>query len=93
MMTILRRARPELQFCLEMITRDPLRVPCLTKPFWATLDMIPGSLLAATLAMVRANPPRQPLPRISELPMSEKLEAEDSAVRTSIAYSRRRLAL
>ena len=28
---IIRRARPEVQFSLEMITRDPLEVPCLTE--------------------------------------------------------------
>ena len=28
---VLRRARPQLRFSLEMITRDPLRIPCLPR--------------------------------------------------------------
>src|SRR5207237_7029641 len=34
---VLRAARPAVRLNLEMITRDPLRVPCLTEKYWATL--------------------------------------------------------
>jgi sugar phosphate isomerase/epimerase len=34
---VLAKANPQLQFNLEMITRDPLKVPCLTAKFWATM--------------------------------------------------------
>ncbi len=37
-----RHARPEIRLNLEMITRDPLKIPCLTPRYWATLDHIPG---------------------------------------------------
>ena len=93
MVATLRRARPELQFCLEMITRDPLLVPCLAKPYWATLGSVPAWHLAAALTAVRANAPKQPLPDVSQLTLPEKLELEDSAVRKSVAYSRSRLRL
>src|SRR6185437_7355223 len=33
---VLRDARPGIRFNLEMITRDPLKVPCLTQSYWAT---------------------------------------------------------
>ena len=39
---VLREARPEIRFNLEMITRDPLKVPCLTDRYWATFADLPG---------------------------------------------------
>src|SRR5262249_18069033 len=50
---VLRRARPEVRFNLEMITRDPLKVPCLAPKYWATFADLPGRHLARTLALVR----------------------------------------
>ena len=45
-----------------MITRDPLSVPCITDRYWATFADLPARELARTLALVRAHPPREPLP-------------------------------
>ena len=74
---ILRAARPEIRFNIEMITRDPLRVPCLAEKYWATFPDLPGRHLARTLSLVRDHPPSRPLPRISQLPRDEQLRAED----------------
>jgi hypothetical protein len=30
---ILKRAKPDIRMMLELITRDPLKVPCLTRTF------------------------------------------------------------
>lgn len=84
----LRRANPAIRFNLEMITRDPLRIPCLTRGYWATLDDISGRRLADTLATVRAHAPRQGLPRISELTAAQRLEREDDNVVRSLRYAR-----
>ena len=65
MVAVLEKANPKVQFNLEMITRDPLSIPCLGEKYWATLDRVPGRDLARALAWVRANPRKQPLPRIS----------------------------
>ena len=62
---VLRQAQPSLNFSLEMITRDPLKVPCLTEKFWATMLAVPGADLARTLAWVRKNKPVRPLPRVA----------------------------
>ena len=59
------RANPKIQFNLEMITRDPLEVPCLTKHYWETWSKPDGEALAATLDRVRRNSPKKELPRIS----------------------------
>lgn len=42
---------------LEMITRDPREIPCLTEKYWATCDDLNGVHLARTLSQVRANNP------------------------------------
>jgi 3-oxoisoapionate decarboxylase len=47
---LLRRSRPKVTFSLEMITRDPLRVPCLTERYWATLPERHARYPARTLA-------------------------------------------
>jgi sugar phosphate isomerase/epimerase len=93
MVGILRRARPELQFSLEMITRNPLQVPCLARPYWATFEALPGTFLAETLSMVRAHPPRKPMPDLSGLTREQKIEAEEQAVRRCVAYARESLQL
>jgi sugar phosphate isomerase/epimerase len=89
----LRTARPEVRFNLEMITRDPLKVPCLTQKYWATFPDFPASGLARALAMVRAHAAKRPLPRISGLSQAEKFEREDENVRRCLAYAREHLGL
>jgi sugar phosphate isomerase/epimerase len=93
LVTILRRARSGIRFNLEMITRDPLRVPCLTEPYWATLGDVPGRDLARTIALVRRRGRKDPLPRISSLPLPGQLAREDSNVRRSLAHARQHLGL
>ena len=84
----LRKARPEVRLNLEMITRDPLRVPCLTKKYWATLEQVSGSILAEALARVRRHKPARPLPVVSPLGHRAQLEAEAANVTASLAYSK-----
>ncbi len=38
MVNTLRARDPEILFCLEMITRDPLKIPVFTDKYWATFD-------------------------------------------------------
>jgi 3-oxoisoapionate decarboxylase len=89
----LREARPEVRLSLEMITRDPLRVPCLSDGYWATLGDVPGRDLARTLALVRKHGRKTALPRVSPLAPAEQLAAEDRNARRSLAFAREHLAL
>jgi 3-oxoisoapionate decarboxylase len=89
----IRRARPDVHFSLEMITRDPLEIPCLTDPYWATFEDLNGVHLARTLRQVRETPPRKPLPQISGLTPEERLRLEIDLVEQSIAYARDHLGL
>jgi sugar phosphate isomerase/epimerase len=49
----IRKVRPDTKFTLEMITRDPLMIPCDTVPYWATFPDRGGIYLARMLEMVR----------------------------------------
>jgi sugar phosphate isomerase/epimerase len=89
----LRNARREIRFSLEMITRDPLKIPCLTESYWVTFPELPARDLARTLAMVRSHASKQPLPRISRLSPEEQIAAEDQNVRLCVTYARDRLGL
>lgn len=87
----LRKGNPRVRFQLEMITRDPLLVPCLTERYWATLGRVPGRDLARTLALVRraAAARKEPLPRVAPLPPDGQVAAEERNVRESFTFAAR----
>lgn len=89
----IRRARPKANFNLEMITRDPLKIPCLTDGYWETFPGRNGRHLARTLRWVRANRSAKPLPRVSGLDSRARLRVEEENVTNSLAFARRRLGL
>jgi hypothetical protein len=83
----LRAANPQIRLHLEMITRDPLRIPCLIQDYWATLGELPARELAAALSRVRRHASTADLPRISGLPETEQLAAEDRNIAESLRYA------
>jgi 3-oxoisoapionate decarboxylase len=89
----IRGAKPDVHFSLEMITRDPLEVPCLTDKYWSTFDDVNGVHLGRTLSRVRANRRRSPLPRITGLAPEDRLALEMELVDRSIVYARDHLGL
>ncbi len=86
-----RKIQPKARLNLEMITRDPLKIPCLTPKYWATLEAMPARRLATMLATVRAKAGKQPLPRVSNLTKDERLKREDDNVRQSLKYASQKL--
>ena len=93
MVAVLQEANAKIQFNLEMITRDPLKIPCLSPKYWATMKTVPARDLATTLAMVRRNAAKQPLPHTSGLDTEQQLALEDKNVRASLAHARQHLGL
>jgi 3-oxoisoapionate decarboxylase len=83
----LRKAKPEVKLNLEMITRDPLRVPCLAPKYWATLGEVPARELAEMLALVRRHKNTQPLPTITSLPHAEQLRVEADHIAECLKYA------
>lgn len=88
-----RKHNPNVTFNLEMITRDPLEIPCLKKEYWATFSDVPGSELARTLQMVRQHKDRSALPRISQLSPEDRLAAEEQNILSCLTYSKNTLGL
>ncbi|MFO0846411.1 MAG: sugar phosphate isomerase/epimerase family protein [Gemmataceae bacterium] len=90
---VLRAKRPDVRFNVEMITRDPLRVPCLSPGYWVTLDRVPGRELADALARVRKHAWKKPLPRLTGLGEGQLVRAEEDNVVQSLNYARKNLGL
>jgi sugar phosphate isomerase/epimerase len=84
-------ARPNVKITLEMITRDPLKVPCLTDQYWKTFPDRSGKYLADTLAMVRKR--QQKLPALDGLSKPMQLRLEDDNVKHCLNYARNSLNL
>jgi sugar phosphate isomerase/epimerase len=84
-------ARPKTRFTLEMITRNPLRVPCLTTKYWATFPDRSGYALARTLQLARAQ--TGPLPRLDGLNHAAQLELEEDNVKRCLEYAARELSI
>lgn len=88
-----RKHNPNVTFNLEMITRDPLEIPCLKNEYWATFAGVSGLELARTLRMVRQHKNESPLPRISQLSPEDRLAAEEQNILACLAYSKNTLGL
>ena len=97
MVETLRRKDPNIAFDLETITRDPLKIPVFTDKYWVTFEdsysPLPGRDLAKTLELVRKNPPKRPLPKMSGLSPEQQLQLEDENNLKSIAWARQHLEL
>ena len=95
MVRLLRQKDPSIIFELEMITRDPLKIPVFTPSYWATFDdsfsPLPGRDLAKTLALVRRNKQRASLTRVTGLSSAARIRLEDESNLKCIAWARRNL--
>jgi sugar phosphate isomerase/epimerase len=90
---LVQNARPKANWLLEMITRDPLIVPCLTDKYWTAFPHVNGIELARTLRFVNAHKSPKPLPRISHLPHEQQLKVEDENVIACLKYANENLGL
>jgi len=93
MIRTLTAKNPGIIFNLEMATREPLKVPCLTPGYWATFPGRPATDLAAALARVRRHPPQHPLPRTAGKSPAEQLAVEEENNRRCLSWAREKLGL
>ena len=84
---IVRKANPKAHFNLEMITRDPLKVTCLTEKYWSCMADVSGKELARTFRTIRTHTLEQ-MPEISTLPLEKQVAVEEENVKTSLAYAK-----
>lgn len=93
MVELCKQHNPSITFNLEMITRDPLEIPCLKDDYWSTFPALNGIALAKTLRMVKENKFKPELPRVSQLSGEARLEVEEQNVVDSLAFSKNNLGL
>jgi sugar phosphate isomerase/epimerase len=93
MVDILRAKNPDMPMDLEMITRDPLKVPIYTDKYWVTFGDIPGRQVARIMEIVEKNPPKKPLPHTTGLDGAARKKLEDDYNLACIRYARENLGL
>jgi sugar phosphate isomerase/epimerase len=87
-----RRARPNVRFSLEMMTRDPLKVPCLTEKYWTVFPGRSGEYLACMLKLVQKySSTHKPLPVVSQLSKEDRNRVEEENVKACLRCSRENL--
>jgi sugar phosphate isomerase/epimerase len=88
-------ARPEARLCLEMITRDPLKVPYRTDRYWVAFSAADrrAERLRAFEERVLARASEAPLPRVTGLAPAAQIAAEDDNVRACVTFARDTLLL
>lgn len=86
MIATLRKANPKIRLCLEMLTRDPLQIPCLTENYYDTFESPKASQLAAALANVKAHP-AQNVPKTTGLTAAQRVAFEDQNVRDCLKWA------
>ena len=84
---------PKVTFSLEMITRDPLEIPCLEDRYWVTFEEEKAKDLAKILRMVRDQSFSGDLPSVRNLTSEQRLVFEEENVVKCLSYSKNQLSL
>jgi sugar phosphate isomerase/epimerase len=82
---------PAITFSLEMITRDPLQIPCLEESYWKTFQNPSAQELAKTLRLVRDHSYSGSLPEVTSLSPEQRLAFEEENVVKCLSYSKKEL--
>lgn len=84
--SIIQKANPNTKFSLEMITRDPLKVPCMTKQYWEVFPDRNGKYLAQIFKLVQQKSSKSPLPTVDQLSPAERAKIEEDNVKACMQY-------
>ena len=87
-----RKERPAVGIRIQMATRDPLKIPCLTDRSFATFPDRRETHLEAAMARVKANPPKGPVPAVEGKGLGVVLAEEEKNNRDGLAWMREKLA-
>jgi sugar phosphate isomerase/epimerase len=82
----IQKANPQTKFSLEMITRDPLKVPCLTPQYWEVFPDRNGKYLAQVFKLVQQKSSRTPLPTVDQLSREDRAKVEEDNVKACLRY-------
>lgn len=86
--SICQKHNPNVTFSLEMITRDPLQIPCLEESYWTTFENPSAQDLAKIMRLVRDKTYPNSLPEVKNLSAEEKLAFEEENVVKCLSYSK-----
>ena len=89
MVEVCKKYNPNVNFSLEMITRDPLQIPILTKEYWPAMEVVPAEDVADTLRMVRQKKFKTDLPTVAQLSADARLAIEEQNILESLKYSKK----
>jgi sugar phosphate isomerase/epimerase len=87
MIDVCRKYNPDIRFNLEMITRDPLKVPCYTEEYWATFQNLPASEVSGAFKWIRDHQSPSQLPSVEGLTNQEKLSYEEENIISSFNFA------
>ena len=82
----LAQSNPRIVFNLEMGTRDPLQVPCLTDAFFVTFPERKATHLDAAMQLVKSHPPKSPPPSVTGKEEAIVLAEEEKNNRQCFAW-------
>lgn len=91
MVDICRRHNPNIRFNLEMITRDPLKIPCQSDDYWSTFGPKNSTTLSSILAVVQKH--HSTLPYVAKLDSEQQHSAEENNVLGSLKHAYKKLHL
>ena len=83
---IMRKVNPKVNMVEELITRDPLKIPCFTDAYWAGFPAKDQKRMDATLAWVKAKQTK--LPYVDQLTVEERFKVEEDNHRKTIDWGR-----
>ena len=83
---LMRKQNPKVNMVEELITRDPLKIPCLTDAYWAGFPAKDQKRQDAMLAWVKAKQTK--LPYVDQLTPEERFKVEESNHRKTIDWGR-----
>ena len=83
---LMRKQNPKINMVEELITRDPLKIPCLTDAYWAGFPAKDQRRQDAILAWVKAKETK--LPYVDQLTPAERFKVEESNHRKTIDWGR-----
>ena len=92
-MEILRKGRSDIHFCLEMVTRDPWKVPYKSDKYWATYQERNEDRMDNFKSAILNKASAASLPKISGMSSARMLAVEDENVRKCVSYAKRTLGL
>ena len=84
---------PDIKFNLEMITRNPLKVPCFTDKYWATFEQLPARNLMGAVKWVRDHQSESGLPSVEGMTDEQKIQYEERNILDSFSYATQELKL